>query len=153
MLRKKSKKAACLLTQGGLVSSTPAKGPGTQEKKTSKASTEHKLTEECEETIPQLVPIGETPDKENVKMQENITGKKTPKSKSDPNTPQSKKRKALLATETPEPSDPGTSGKKQKKDVQEFRKPGAKSFSTPRKSGKKASNTPRDKKPQKAHSN
>ena len=77
-------------------------------------------------------------------MQENITGK-TPKSKSDPSTPKGKKRKALLATETP--------GKKQKKDVQEFRKPEASSFSTPRKSGKKASNTPRDKKTKAAHSN
>nr|BAT46594.1 ribosomal L1 domain containing 1 [Tokudaia muenninki]BBG62305.1 ribosomal L1 domain containing 1 [Tokudaia muenninki] len=153
MLRKKSKKAASLLTQGGLVSDAPAKGPGTQKKKTSKASTKQKVTEECEETIPQLIPIGETPDKENVKMQENITGKKFPKSKYDPNTPQGRKRKALLATETPEASDPGTSGKKQRKDVQEFRKPEAKSFSTPRKSGKKASNTPRDKKPQAAHSN
>lgn len=85
-------------------------------------------------------------------MQENITGK-TPKSKSDPSTPMGKKRKALLATETPEASAPGTSGKKQKKDVQEFRKPEASSFSTPRKSGKKASNTPRDKKTKAAHSN
>lgn len=153
MLKKKSKKATSLLTQGGLVSSAPAKGPGAQKKRTSKASTQPKVTEEYEETIPQLVPIGETPDKENVKMQENITGKKSPKSKSDPRTPQGKKRKALPATETPEASDPGISGKKQKKDVREFRKPGAKSFSTPMKSGKKASNTPRDKKTQAAHSN
>ncbi|XP_028634173.1 ribosomal L1 domain-containing protein 1 [Grammomys surdaster] len=152
MLKKKSKKAASLSTQGGLVSA-PAKGPGTQKKKTSKTSTQLKVTEEYEETIPQLVPIGETPDKENVKMQENVTGKKSPKSKSGPNTPQGKKRKAQPATETPEASDPGTSGKKQKKDIQEFRKPEAKSFSTPRKSGKKAFNTPRDKQPQAAHSN
>lgn len=153
MLKKKSKKATSLLTQGGLVSSAPAKGPGAQKKRTSKTSTQPKVTEECEETIPQLVPIEETLDKENVKMQENITGKKSPKSKSDPRTPQGKKRKALPATETPEASDPGISGKKQKKDVREFRKPGAKSFSTPMKSGKKASNTPRDKKTQAAHSN
>ncbi|GAB1300007.1 Ribosomal L1 domain-containing protein 1 [Apodemus speciosus] len=149
MLRKKSKKAASLSTQGGLVS-VPVKGPGPQ-KKTSKASTKQEVTEECEETIPQLVPIGETPDKENVKMQENITGGKSPKLKSHPKTPQGRKRKALLATETPE--DPGTSGKKQRKDVQESRKLEAKSFSTPRKSGKKASNTPRDKKTHAAHSN
>lgn len=153
MLRKKSKKATSLLTQGGKVSSAPVKGPGAQKKRTSKASTQPKVTEECEETIPQLVPIGETPDKENVKMQENITGKESPKSKSDPRTPQGKKRKALPATETPEASNPGTSGKKQKKDVRKFRKPGAKSFSTPMTSGKKASNTPRDKKTQAAHSN
>lgn len=151
MLRKKSKKAASLSTQGGLVSA-PAKGLGIQ-KKTSKASTKPEVTEEFEETIPQLVPIGETPDKENVKMQENITGKKSPKLKSHPSTPQGKKRKALLATVTPEASDPGTSGKKQRKDVQESRKLEAKSFSTPRKSGKKASNTPRDKKTHAAHSN
>ncbi|XP_052051424.1 ribosomal L1 domain-containing protein 1 [Apodemus sylvaticus] len=152
MLRKKSKKPASLSTQGGLVSSAPAKGPGTQ-KETSKASTKREVTEECEEAIPQLVPIGETPDKENVKMQENIRGKKSPKLKSHPNTPQGKKRKALLATETPEASDPGTSVKKQRKDVREFGKLEAKSFSIPGKSGKKASNTPRDKKPQAAHSN
>ncbi|EDK97344.1 ribosomal L1 domain containing 1, isoform CRA_b, partial [Mus musculus] len=152
MLRKKSKKATSLLTQSGLASSAPAKSPGAQKKKTNKAHKKQKVTEECEEAIPQLVPIGETPDKENVKMQENITGK-TPKSKSDPSTPKGKKRKALLATETPEASAPGTSGKKQKKDVQEFRKPEASSFSTPRKSGKKASNTPRDKKTKAAHSN
>nr|AAP78752.1 Ac1158 [Rattus norvegicus] len=90
MLKKKSKKATSLLTQGGLVSSAPAKGPGAQKKRTSKASTQPKVTEEYEETIPQLVPIGETPDKENMKMQENITGKKSPKSKSDPRTPQAK---------------------------------------------------------------
>ncbi|XP_021065034.1 ribosomal L1 domain-containing protein 1 [Mus pahari] len=150
---KKSKKAASLLPQRGLVSSAPAKGPGAQKKKTNKARAKQNVTEECEETIPQLVPIGETLDKENVKMQENITGKKAPKSKSDPSTPRGKKRKALLATETPGASAPGTSGKKQKKDVREFRKPEARSFSTPGKSGKKASNTPRNKKPQAAHSN
>lgn len=67
MLRKKSKKAAASLsTQGGLLSA-PAKGPGAQ-KKTSKASRKQEVTAECEETIPQLVPIGETPDKENVKV-------------------------------------------------------------------------------------
>lgn len=153
MLRKKSKKATSLLTQGGKVSSGPVKGPGARKKRTSKASTQLKVTEECEETIPQLVPIGETPDKENVKMQENNTGKESPKSKSDPRTPQGKKRKALPATETPEASNPGTSGKKQKTDVRKFRKPGAKSFTTPMKSGKKASNTPRNKKTQAAHSN
>lgn len=68
MLKKKSKKATSLLTQGGLVSSAPAKGPGAQKKRTSKASTQPKVTEEYEETIPQLVPIGETPDKENMKV-------------------------------------------------------------------------------------
>ncbi|XP_034363717.1 ribosomal L1 domain-containing protein 1 [Arvicanthis niloticus] len=151
MLKKKKSKKAASQGQGGLVSA-PAKGPGTQKKKTSKTSAQLEVTEECEETIPLLVPI-ETPDKENVKMQENVTGRKSPKSKSDPNTPQGKKRKAQPATETPEASNPGTSGKKQKKDMQEFRKPEAKSFSTPRKSGKKAFNTPRNKQAQAAHSN
>jgi hypothetical protein len=68
MLRKKSKKATSLLTQSGLASSAPAKSPGAQKKKTNKAHKKQKVTEECEEAIPQLVPIGETPDKENVKV-------------------------------------------------------------------------------------
>ncbi|XP_051037387.1 ribosomal L1 domain-containing protein 1 [Phodopus roborovskii] len=149
MLRKMSKKDASLLTQGDDLAcetnSTPVKTPRSQKKKTSKEKAQPKGTDECEETIPQLVPIGEIPNKENMKMQENVTGKKSPKKRPDPNKLRGKKRKALPATETPG-AEPETSGKKQKKDVREIRKPGAKFFSP-----RKASNTPKDKKPQVGH--
>ncbi|OBS68891.1 hypothetical protein A6R68_02559 [Neotoma lepida] len=151
MSKKKSKKAASLLTQDDLAcetSSAPVKTPRSQKKKTSKVKAQPDGTDECDETIPQLVPIGETPNKENVKMEENVTGEKSPKKRHDPNILQGKKRKALPATETPEALGAGTSGKKTKKDVREIRKPEAKFF-TPRKS----SNTPKNKKPQVAHSN
>ncbi|XP_052615462.1 ribosomal L1 domain-containing protein 1 [Peromyscus californicus insignis] len=151
MSKKKSKEAASLLTQDDLAretSSAPVKAPRSQKKKTSKGKAQPEGTDECDETIPQLVPIGATPDKDNVKMQENVTGKKSPKKRPDPNILQGKKRKALPSTETPEALGPGASGKKTKRDVREIRKPEAKFF-TPRKS----SNTPKDKKPQVAHSN
>lgn len=80
-------------------------------------------------------------------MQENITGEKSPKKKPDTNTHQGKKRKALLATETPEALGPETAGKKPRS-MPETRKPEAKFFK-PRKS----SNAPKDKKAQVAHSN
>lgn len=150
-LRKMSNKDASLQTQGDLASETsnsPVKTPRPQKKKTSKVKAQPEGTDECEEAIPQLVPIGEIPNKENMKMQENVTGGKSPKKKPDPNTPQGKKRKALPATEIPGALEPVTSGKKQKKNVQEVRKSGAKFF-TPR----KASNTPKNKKPQVSHSN
>ncbi|XP_055464321.1 LOW QUALITY PROTEIN: ribosomal L1 domain-containing protein 1-like [Psammomys obesus] len=155
MLRKKSKEAAFLSPQDDLVcktSSAPANGPRSQKKHPSNVKPQQKVTDEYEETIPQLVPIGETRDKENVKMEENITEGKSPKKRSDANTPRGKKRKVLPATETSEASRPGTSGKKLKIDVQELRKPGAKVF-TPRKSVKKTSKTPKDKKTQGAKSN
>ncbi|XP_051023308.1 ribosomal L1 domain-containing protein 1 [Acomys russatus] len=148
-LRKKSKKAPSPSTQDDLVckaNSPPVKGPKSGKKKISNVNTQPKVTEECEETIPQLVPIGETLDKEDVKMQENITGKKSTKKRSDLNMLQGKKRKALPAAETPEASGVGTSGKKQKRDVKELRKPEAKLFA-PRKSVKKAYNIPKDQNP------
>ncbi|KAH0505296.1 Eukaryotic peptide chain release factor GTP-binding subunit ERF3A [Microtus ochrogaster] len=143
MLRKSSKKAA----SQGKTSSAPVKAPRSQKKKTSKVKTQPEGTDESEEAIPQLVPIGETPNKENLEMQENITGEKSPKKKPDTNTHQGKKRKALPATETPEASGPGTAGKKPRS-MPETRKREDKFFK-PRKS----SNTPKDKKAQVAHSN
>ncbi|CAO2641810.1 Ribosomal L1 domain-containing protein 1 [Lemmus lemmus] len=143
MLRKSSKKAV----SQGKTSSAPVKAPRSQEKKTGKVKAHPEGTDECEEAIPQLVPIGETPNKENLKMQENITGKKSPKKKPDKNTHQGKKRKALPAIETPEASGPETTGKKPRS-MPETRKPEAKFFK-PRKS----SNVPKDKKTQVAHSN
>ncbi|XP_041531735.1 ribosomal L1 domain-containing protein 1 [Microtus oregoni] len=143
MLRKSSKKAA----SQGKTSSAPVKAPRSQKKKTSKVKTQPEGTDESEEAIPQLVPIGETPNKENLEMQENITGERSPKKKPDTNTHQGKKRKALPATEIPEASGPETAGKKPRS-MPETRKPEAKFFK-PRKS----SNAPKDKKAQVAHSN
>nr|XP_048289178.1 ribosomal L1 domain-containing protein 1 [Myodes glareolus] len=138
-LRKSSKKAG---SQGKTRSA-----PRSQKKKTSKVKTQPEGTDECEEAIPQLVPIGETPNKENLKMQENITGEKSPKKKPDTNTHQGKKRKALPATETPEASGPETTGKKPRS-MPETRKSKAKFFKS-----RKSSNAPKDKKTQVAHSN
>lgn len=64
ILRKSSKKAA----SQGETSSAPVKAPRSQEKKTSPVKAQPEGTDECEEAIPQLVPIGETPDKENLKV-------------------------------------------------------------------------------------
>ncbi|ERE68248.1 ribosomal L1 domain-containing protein 1 [Cricetulus griseus] len=150
-LKKKSKVLRKMSKKDDLASetsSTPGTATRSQEEKPSKVKAQPERTDECEETIPQLVPIEEIPNKENMKMQENGTGKKPPKKRPDPDTLKGKKRKALPATEIPGALGPVTSGKKQKKDVREIRKPGAKFF-TPR----KASNTPKDKKPQVAHSN
>ncbi|KAL1779704.1 ribosomal L1 domain-containing protein 1 [Sigmodon hispidus] len=138
-----SKKAESL-TQDDVASETssaPVKAPRSSRKKTDKVKAQPEQTDEGEETIPQLVPIEETPNKENGKMQENVTEKISPKKKPDPNTLRGKKRKAVPATETPGALGPGTSGKKTKKNVQEIKKPEAKFF-TP----KKSSNTPKGKK-------
>lgn len=64
MLRKSSKKAG----SQGKTRSAPVKAPGSKKKKTSKVKTQPEGTDECEEAIPQLVPIGETPNKENLKV-------------------------------------------------------------------------------------
>ncbi|XP_038182485.1 ribosomal L1 domain-containing protein 1 [Arvicola amphibius] len=143
MLRKSSKKAA----SQGKTSSARVKAPRSQEKKTRKVKAQPEGTDESEEAIPQLVPIGETPNKENLEMQENIIGEKSPKKKPDTNPRQGKKRKALPATETPEASGPEMAGKKPRS-MPETMKPEAKFFK-PRKS----SNAPKDKKAQVAHSN
>lgn len=59
-LRKSSQKAG---SQGKTRSA-----PRSQKKKTSKVKTQPEGTDECEEAIPQLVPIRETPNKENLKV-------------------------------------------------------------------------------------
>lgn len=145
MLRKSSKKAG----SQGKTRSAPVKAPRSQKKKTSKVKTQPEGTDECEEAIPQLVPIGETLNKENLEMQENITGEKSPKKKPGTNTHQGKKRKALPATETPEASRPETTGKKPRS-MPETRKPEAKFF---KRAQRKSSNAPKDKTTQVAHSN
>ncbi|XP_004691809.1 PREDICTED: ribosomal L1 domain-containing protein 1 [Condylura cristata] len=147
-------------------SGTPAKGPKPQKagtpkrnkKKTGAGKAALKVQGESEEEIPVLVPIGETPVKENGEMQKQATGKKSKKKSPGPNTPRGKKRKAVSAVETPKAEEPKTLGKgpgKKPKIVKEAaekerstpmgkkdprptpKKPEAKFFATPSKSAKK----------------
>jgi len=69
MLRKKSKNAF----NSRWFSVKAKEGHGPQKKKASNDIKLPKVTDKCEEIFPHLVPIGETSDKQNVKMQENIT--------------------------------------------------------------------------------
>lgn len=66
--------------------------------------TQVKVTNESDDEIPQLVPKGKNPVKENVEVQKHITGKKSPNKSPGPKTPQDKKRKALMAPEIPDTS-------------------------------------------------
>lgn len=81
-LKGKAKKVTSVLTKGGVAPQTKgasAKSRRSQKKKTGKVKTQVKVTNESDDEIPQLVPIGETPVKENVEVQKHITGKKSPK--------------------------------------------------------------------------
>ncbi|XP_045238920.2 ribosomal L1 domain-containing protein 1 isoform X2 [Macaca fascicularis] len=131
-------------------------------KKRGRGKAQVKATDESEDEIPQLVPIGKTtPANENVEIQKHATGKKSPTKSPNPSTPRGKKRKALPASETPKAAEtPGKGpGKKQKikeeavkeknpslgkKDVRQTpKKPGARFFTTLSKSVRKASHTPK----------
>ncbi|KAM5227735.1 ribosomal L1 domain-containing protein 1 [Ctenodactylus gundi] len=139
------------------------KSPGSQKKKKGKAKTQVKVTDDSGDEIPQLVPIGETPVKENAQVQKEVTVMKSPKKSPGPSTPQGKKRKALPTADTAEPAQPETPsadpGKKPKvalqkekgrnaslgkKDVRQTpKKPEAKLFATPSKSARKVPSTPK----------
>lgn len=131
-------------------------------KKRGRGKAQVKATDESEDEIPQLVPIGKTtPANENVEIQKHATGKKSPTKSPNPSTPRGKKRKALPASETPKAAEtPGKGpGKKQKikeeavkeknpslgkKDARQTpKKPGARFFTTLSKSVRKASHTPK----------
>ncbi|XP_011715748.2 ribosomal L1 domain-containing protein 1 [Macaca nemestrina] len=131
-------------------------------KKRGRGKAQVKATDESEDEIPQLVPIGKTtPANENVEIQKHATGKKSPTKSPNPSTPRGKKRKALPASETPKAAEtPGKSpGKKRKikeeavkeknpslgkKDARQTpKKPGARFFTTLSKSVRKASHTPK----------
>uniref|UniRef100_A0A7N9D2V0 Ribosomal L1 domain-containing protein 1 n=1 Tax=Macaca fascicularis TaxID=9541 RepID=A0A7N9D2V0_MACFA len=131
-------------------------------KKRGRGKAQVKATDESEDEIPQLVPIGKTtPANENVEIQKHATGKKSPTKSPNPSTPRGKKRKALPASETPKAAEtPGKGpGKKRKikeeavkeknpslgkKDVRQTpKKPGARFFTTLSKSVRKASHTPK----------
>ncbi|EHH60171.1 hypothetical protein EGM_11486 [Macaca fascicularis] len=131
-------------------------------KKRGRGKAQVKATDESEDEIPQLVPIGKTtPANENVEIQKHATGKKSPTKSPNPSTPRGKKRKALPASETPKAAEtPGKGpGKKRKikeeavkeknpslgkKDARQTpKKPGARFFTTLSKSVRKASHTPK----------
>ncbi|XP_040829253.1 ribosomal L1 domain-containing protein 1 isoform X1 [Ochotona curzoniae] len=148
--------------QAAAAAGAPAKGPKSPKAKPSQRKAPLKATEESEDEIPQLVPIGTAPAEEDVE-------KKSSKMKPSPKIPRGKKRKALPASETPKTTEPETPGKcpvkkakiklqteKEKKSLlgkkdpkQTPKKPEAKFFTASSKSAKKAPLTPkqRPKKP------
>ncbi|MEJ1287374.1 ribosomal L1 domain containing 1 [Cricetulus griseus] len=70
-LKKKSKVLRKMSKKDDLASetsSTPGTATRSQEEKPSKVKAQPERTDECEETIPQLVPIEEIPNKENMKV-------------------------------------------------------------------------------------
>uniref|UniRef100_A0A8C8YRJ0 Ribosomal L1 domain-containing protein 1 n=1 Tax=Prolemur simus TaxID=1328070 RepID=A0A8C8YRJ0_PROSS len=174
--RKVKKQAASVPTKDDVapkISDVPVKKPGSQKeetpehgkkkKKHGKVKAQLKVTDESEDEIPQLVPIGTAPAKENVETQKHATGKKSPKKSPGPNTPRGKKRKALPASETPSAAEPETPGKgsgkkpKIREEVEKERhpllskkdprqtpkKPEAKVFATSTKSARKTPHTPK----------
>ncbi|XP_062035796.1 ribosomal L1 domain-containing protein 1 isoform X2 [Lepus europaeus] len=123
-------------------------------KKPGQGKAQPKGTEDSEDEIPQLVPIGTPPAKS--------AEKKPSKTSPGPKTPRGKKRKALPASETPKAAEPETPEKgprkkpkiKQtdkerssslgKKDARQTpKKPEAKFFTTSGKSAKKAPSAPK----------
>ncbi|XP_008255955.2 ribosomal L1 domain-containing protein 1 isoform X2 [Oryctolagus cuniculus] len=161
--RKKNKKSAVQAGQAAPVPSkgdkAPAegaaalKGPASH-KKPGQGKAPPRKTEDSEDEIPQLVPIGTTP--------ADSAEKKPSKTSPGPKTPRGKKRKALPASETPKAAEPETPEKgprkkpkiKQtdkerssslgKKDSRQTpKRPEAKFFTTSGKSAKKAPSTPK----------
>uniref|UniRef100_H0XCN7 Ribosomal L1 domain-containing protein 1 n=1 Tax=Otolemur garnettii TaxID=30611 RepID=H0XCN7_OTOGA len=143
------------------------KGPGHGKKKRSKrgrVKAQLKVTNDSEDEIPQLVPIGRTaPAKENVETQKHTIGKKSSKKSPGPTTPHGKKRKALPASDAVKAAEPETPGKAPgkkpkireeaekegnllltKKDPRQTpKKPEAKVFATSTKPARKAPHTPK----------
>jgi ribosome biogenesis protein UTP30 len=144
------------------VTGVPVKGSEARKKKTGRVKGKSKVTDEAEDEIPQLVPIAETPAKENSEILKNTTGKKSPKKNPGPNIPGGKKRKVLAAGEASTAAEPGAPGKGPEKKLkmepkakdrsaslgkkdqrQTPKKPEAKFFANSRNSAKKAPNTPK----------
>nr|KAF6442193.1 ribosomal L1 domain containing 1 [Rousettus aegyptiacus] len=166
-LMKQAKKVASALPTkeaASKTSDTPVKDPEPQKKETSKSEkketrrikAQNKVQDESEEEIPLLVPIGKSPTKENVEIQNHATGKKSPQK----GRKGAKKRKALAleTLTTAEPKTPGKGPRKKprikeeaekeqnsalgKKDPRQTpKKPEAKFFTTANKSARKASQT------------
>ncbi|XP_053413163.1 ribosomal L1 domain-containing protein 1 [Nycticebus coucang] len=159
--RKIQQQPSSVLTKGNIApkSGAPVKKPGTQKKtpehgkkKRGGVKAQLKLTNDSEDEIPQLVPIGTAPAKENVETQKHATGNKS-----------LKKRKALPASDAMKAAEPETPceapGKKPKmreeaekernplltkKDPRQTpKKPEAKVFATSTKSARKAPRTPK----------
>uniref|UniRef100_A0A8C9Q6Z8 Ribosomal L1 domain-containing protein 1 n=1 Tax=Spermophilus dauricus TaxID=99837 RepID=A0A8C9Q6Z8_SPEDA len=142
--RKRENSAAALSKGDAAAPKTggPAKSPGSQKIKTKRVKPQLKAAADTsDEEIPQLVPIGSSLAKENVKA----TGKKSPNKRLGPSTPHAKKRKAPPATETPESAEPETPGKgptKQPK-VEQKKTERSSLFTTPSKSARKSPKTPK----------
>ncbi|XP_014648921.1 PREDICTED: ribosomal L1 domain-containing protein 1 [Ceratotherium simum simum] len=171
LAEKKAKPAPAARQAAPTTNGAPAKGPapwkaGTparKKKQTSGGKAQVKVQDESEEEIPVLVPLGETPAKENVEIQKYATVKKSPKKSPGPSTAHGKKRKAFPALETPKAAEPETPGKgpgkkpRIKEEVEKERnsslgkkdprptpkKPEAKFFTTAGKSARKAAHTPK----------
>uniref|UniRef100_A0A8C9PXZ9 Ribosomal L1 domain-containing protein 1 n=1 Tax=Spermophilus dauricus TaxID=99837 RepID=A0A8C9PXZ9_SPEDA len=143
-LRERAREAAALSKGDAAAPKTggPAKSPGSQKIKTKRVKPQLKAAADTsDEEIPQLVPIGSSLAKENVKA----TGKKSPNKRLGPSTPHAKKRKAPPATETPESAEPETPGKgptKQPK-VEQKKTERSSLFTTPSKSARKSPKTPK----------
>uniref|UniRef100_A0A250YIT8 Ribosomal L1 domain-containing protein 1 n=1 Tax=Castor canadensis TaxID=51338 RepID=A0A250YIT8_CASCN len=144
------------------VTGVPVKGSEARKKRTGRVKGRSKVTDEAEDEIPQLVPIADTPAKENSEILKNTTGKKSPKKNPGPNIPGGKKRKVLAAGEASTAAEPGAPGKGPEKKLkmepkakdrsaslgkkdqrQTPKKPEAKFFANSRNSAKKAPNTPK----------
>uniref|UniRef100_A0A2K5RHH3 Ribosomal L1 domain-containing protein 1 n=1 Tax=Cebus imitator TaxID=2715852 RepID=A0A2K5RHH3_CEBIM len=123
-------------------------------KRSGKRKAQVQVAHDPEDEIPQLVPIGKTPAKENMEIQKHATGKKSPTKSPIPSTPRGKKRKALPASEIPKAAESETPGKgpwkkpkikeeavKENNPSQTPKKPEAKFLTTPSKSARKASHT------------
>nr|XP_020022854.1 ribosomal L1 domain-containing protein 1 [Castor canadensis] len=144
------------------VTGVPVKGSEARKKRTGRVKGRSKVTDEAEDEIPQLVPIADTPAKENSEILKNTTGKKSPKKNPGPNIPGGKKRKVLAAGEASTAAEPGAPGKGPEKKLkmepkakdrsaslgkkdqrQTPKKPEAKFFANSRNSAKKTPNTPK----------
>ncbi|XP_021572337.1 ribosomal L1 domain-containing protein 1 isoform X2 [Carlito syrichta] len=170
-LRRKAKKAASVAEGkmaseigGAPMKKTPSqKTPECGKKKHGNGKAQLTVTKESKDEIPQLVPIGTTPAKENGEVKKPSMGKKPPKKSPDLSTPRGKKRKTLPVSETLEAAAPETPGKSPgkkpkvreemekerkpslgKKDLKQTpKKPGTKFFATLSKSTSKALHTPK----------
>ncbi|XP_039089550.1 ribosomal L1 domain-containing protein 1 [Hyaena hyaena] len=171
-LTKRARKAASApKEEASPGTSAPAKDPAPRREETQacgkkesrRAKARSRVQDELEEEIPVLVPIEESPAKENGEVQKLATGEKPPKKSRGPSAPRGKKRKASPGLETPQAAGPkapgkspgkkprlrGEAGKERssslgKKDPRQMtKKPGAKVFATPSKSAKKAPHTPK----------
>ncbi|ELK30365.1 40S ribosomal protein S4 [Myotis davidii] len=94
---KQGRKSTSALPTEETASKTCEESPKPEKKETCRIKTENKVQVESEEEIPLVVPIGETPAKENVKMQKHATDENSPVKSPGSNPPRGKKKKAFPA--------------------------------------------------------